>query len=375
MTIRRLTIEHVGPIEKADVTFGDLTVLVGPQATGKSIFLQMLKLLVDARSILDILETYGIAWDRNLGDFLDVYLGEGMRGIWREGSRVRLNGRVVDLEKLVAPKRARGERAAFFFIPAQRVLTLSRGWPRPFSDYSPADPFVVRDFSETIRQLLQRGLVKEIFPSPGLEDEASRLLRENVFAEFGLQIDDQALQRRLVLSGGGHQLPFMVWSAGQREFVPLLLGFHFLQLSLLHHGVSCVIIEEIEMGLHPRAISAVLLLVLELLSNGYRIFLSTHSTHVLDVVWALRVFQERGASPDRLLELFDVAKTPKTRAMAAKVLTKKAKVYFFERGQTKDISKLDPGSDDAAESGWGGLSGFSGRVADIVARVVNETGG
>lgn len=39
---------HVGPITDAEVTFGDLTVLVGPQATGKSVFLQFLKLLVDS---------------------------------------------------------------------------------------------------------------------------------------------------------------------------------------------------------------------------------------------------------------------------------------------------------------------------------------
>lgn len=374
MTIRRMTIEHVGPIERADVTFGDLTVLVGPQATGKSIFLQFLKLLVDAPRILGILQNHGIDWNRRLGDFLDVYLGEGMRGVWRDESSIRRDVRPVDLQKLVGTKRSSGT-SAMFFIPAQRVLTLSRGWPRPFSDYSPGDPFVVRAFSETIRQLLERGLVNEIFPSPRLEDEVRRLLQENVFATFGLQVDTSGLQKRLVLSGGGHQLPFMVWSAGQREFVPLLLGFHLLQSPTVRVHLPWVVIEEIEMGLHPRAISAVLLLVLEFLSEGYRICLSTHSTHVLDVVWALRVFQERGASPDRLLELFDVAKTRKAKAMAAKVLAKKAKVYFFERGHTKDISKLDPGSDDAAESGWGGLSAFSGRVADIVARVVNETGG
>jgi ABC-type iron transport system FetAB ATPase subunit len=49
----RLQIEHLGPILSADVTFGDLTVIVGPQATGKSIFLQTLKLLIDRDHIHD----------------------------------------------------------------------------------------------------------------------------------------------------------------------------------------------------------------------------------------------------------------------------------------------------------------------------------
>ena len=41
MKIKSLQIEHVGQIVCADVTFGDLSVLVGPQATGKSIFLDL----------------------------------------------------------------------------------------------------------------------------------------------------------------------------------------------------------------------------------------------------------------------------------------------------------------------------------------------
>ena len=34
-------------MNEAEISFGDLTVFVGPQATGKSIALQFLKLLVD----------------------------------------------------------------------------------------------------------------------------------------------------------------------------------------------------------------------------------------------------------------------------------------------------------------------------------------
>jgi hypothetical protein len=39
----RLRIENFGPIVEAEVEFGDLTVFVGPQATGKSLFLQVFK--------------------------------------------------------------------------------------------------------------------------------------------------------------------------------------------------------------------------------------------------------------------------------------------------------------------------------------------
>ncbi|MGQ0592615.1 MAG: AAA family ATPase, partial [Gammaproteobacteria bacterium] len=59
--------------------------------------------------------------------------------------------------------------------------------------------------------------------------------------------------------------------------------------------------------------------------------------------------------------------------VAAEVLKRNARVYYFDRdGSMRDISKLDPGSDDARESGWGGLSEFSGRVNETVAWVVSE---
>ena len=46
------------------------------------------------------------------------------------------------------------------------------------------------------------------------------------------------------------------------------------------------------------------------------------------------------------------------------------RVYYFSReGSVQDISDLDPGAEDDAESGWGGLTEFSGHVGDVVAGV------
>ena len=60
----RLKLENVGPITAADLRLGDLTVLVGPQATGKSIFLQFLRLLLDAGPIFRTLRKHGLDWDK-----------------------------------------------------------------------------------------------------------------------------------------------------------------------------------------------------------------------------------------------------------------------------------------------------------------------
>ena len=380
MSTTTLQASHLGPIEQADVRFGDLTVLVGPQATGKSILLQFLKLLVDTGAVLDELKRYGLEWKKDIGRFLDVYLGEGMHGIW-EGRRTTLTfqGEAVDLRKLISRQR-RDKRESLFFIPAQRVLTLGKGWPRPFTDYSPGDPFAVRDFSEKIRVHVDAGIGSEeaLFPQTRrLKMEIRELLQRTVFFQFGLRVDKHGSQKRLVLAGAheGDSLPFMVWSAGQREFVPLLLGLYWLlpPTKVSRRGdIEWVVIEELEMGLHPQAISVVMLLVLELLSRDYRVCISTHSPHVLDVVWALSVFRQHNADARRLLDLFDVRVTQNMRSMVEHVLAKNVRVYYFDpvsRG-TRDISNLDPAAGDAAEAGWGGLTEFSGRVSDVVATVV-----
>jgi hypothetical protein len=380
MRVRALSVSRVGPIGEAEIRFGDLTVLVGPQATGKSILLQFLKLLVDTGAVLAHLRRYGLHWERNVAQFLDIYLGEGMGGIWREGeSRISLNGLHVDIQDLVS-RQKRNKDETLFYIPAQRVLTLRDGWPRPFSDYSAGDPFAVRDFSEKLRLLLEGGPAGDglLFPQTRrLRPELRDLLAETVFSGFGLQVDERGRQKRLVLGPAGTpgSLPFMVWSAGQREFVPLLLGFYWLlrpTKTPRRDKLQWAVIEELEAGLHPKAIASVLLVVLDLLARGYRVCLSTHSPHVLDLVWALKVIQSHGAAPGKLLELFGVRSTLAMNSLAETVLTMDARVYFFDptHGRVADISGLDPGSAEAAEAGWGGLTEFSGRVADVVADVV-----
>ena len=64
------------------------------------------------------------------------------------------------------------------------------------------------------------------------------------------------------------------------------------------------------MGLHPRAIDVVLLIVLELISRGYRVCLSTHSSQVLEALWALRPPESEWGLPEALLGVFDAPARP-----------------------------------------------------------------
>ena len=375
----KLEIRNLGQIGEASISFGDLTVLIGPQAAGKSIALQLLKLLVDTGFVQGELRRYGLDWSGDVNQLLDVYFGEGMHSILALGStRIEWNRSPVDLVA-IAKRKQRSEKQSLFLIPAQRVLTLRDGWPRPFSDYAAGDPFAVREFSETLRRLLETEFTKvNLFPERKRLKEAFRsLLARDVFGGFELRVDKPRSQKRLVLgpTGSTEVLPQMVWSAGQREFIPLLLGFYWLMPPTkvsLRSDIRWVVIEELEMGLHPRAISGVLLMVLELLRRGYRVCLSTHSPQVLEMAWAMRNLKESRASADALLRVFGVRPDQTLRRVAETALAKTVNVYHFDRGssQVHDISNLDPSAQSSFEASWGGLSEFSERANTEVASAV-----
>jgi energy-coupling factor transporter ATP-binding protein EcfA2 len=374
-----LQVSHLGPIQSADIQFGNLTVLVGPQASGKSILLQTLKLVLDHRSVSSTLRREGYDWQGKREQFAELFFGEGMENVWSEKTAVTWSGKPISLATMAQSRIRSDSNDSLFYIPAHRVLTLKNGWPRHFGDYTPGDPYVVQDFSERLRMLMEAGLGRgtAIFPQGGRLTEATRsLLKRGIFGDYELKQELSGLQKRLVLQRGKERsLPFMVWSAGQREFSPLLLGLYHLMPSgkvSRRKGVDWVVLEEPEMGLHPRAITAVLFLVLELLHRGYRVCISTHSPHVLDLLWAIRVLIERKAGPEWILKLFDISNLPRNREIAASILKQEIRVHYLDREEevSKDISRLDPESDSPHETNWGGLIEFSARTADVVADFV-----
>ena len=106
-----LQLKNIGQITDADIRFGDLTVFVGPQATGKTIALEFLKLAVDLDGIQETMGRYGLDWSGELRDFFDLYFGEGMQGLWQDGqSEFRWRGSPVPLNLLLkrSPRRKVG---------------------------------------------------------------------------------------------------------------------------------------------------------------------------------------------------------------------------------------------------------------------------
>lgn len=233
--VNRIRAKNIGPVREADIRLGDLTVFVRPQATGKSIFLQMLKLLVDKASIHKTMRYFGMGQTVDASAFFDLYFGEGMASIWTQGESCLMldqaRKKQTNLTDYARPGRTEIPEK-MFYIPAQRVTSLRDGMTHPFNVYRAGDPFVLRDFSNKLHWILQNeiGLDEDVFPRQNrLSAELRKPLEEHIFNNFALRTDTSAHQHRLVLkSNSGRPLPYLVWSAGQREFVPLLLGLYWL---------------------------------------------------------------------------------------------------------------------------------------------------
>lgn len=375
-----LTVEALGPIRVAEVRFGDLTVLTGPQASGKSVLLQLLKLVIDRTAIERRMRDQNLVW-RGRDDFFDAYFGEGMRSLAGANTRVSVDGVPFDLAPDDTGSRSDTGHERVAYVPAQRVMSIRDGLTRPFGEYRAGDPYVLRAFSADVHDVVQKELSAEgpIFPRPQRFNEPLRnVVAANVLADWELRVEAGGLEKRFVLADptadAPAALPFLTWSAGQREFVPLLLGLYRLMPagSRPRRGrLEWAVIEEPEMGLHPRAIAATMAFVLELLRRGYRVALSTHSTQVLDVVWGLRRLQNANAHWEDVLRMLGLEHERDLRRAAERALETTVATYYLERGApTRDISDLDPLAEDAAEAGWGGLTAFSERVATVVAEVM-----
>ncbi|MDE0017206.1 MAG: AAA family ATPase [Candidatus Poribacteria bacterium] len=381
--MERIELTSLGQIREADISFGDLTVFVGEQASGKSILLQLVKLFLDAGDITRTLKKHGFDWQKNTDNFLSLYFGEGMQTIWsKDETKVTVDK--VDFTPRKALSRRRKDEN-LFLIPAHRVVTLKDGWPRSFTDYTTSDPYVVKEFSEQLRLLMEAGLgsgERAIFPQVGRMNKTIRdAIGKSIFGEAEVRLDRSGLRKRIVLDVAGSQLPFMVWSTGQREFTPLLLGLYWLMPSgkaQKKDNINWVIIEEPEMGLHPQAISALLLIFLELLRRGYKVIVSTHSAQILELIWAIRFIAKSNSAPTRLRQLLDLNANAYSYDLTETILNGKTfRTYYFSRQDSvvgvKDISTLDAEDPDEAISNWGGLTLFSTKSADVVTEAVWES--
>jgi predicted ATP-dependent endonuclease of OLD family len=379
--MKKLKLTNLGQIKKADIEFGDLTLFIGAQATGKSILLQLIKLLLDSGDIVNTIKKNGYDWEGDINNLIELYFGEGMRNIWSKNTEIYSNDKSIDLDRLLNENSRKKEQ--LFFMPAQRVLTIENGWPRLFRSFNGA-PYVVRNFSEHLLLLMQQGLGNKgspIFPQKGrLKQELRDALDHSIFHGAQVELNTTGMSKSIQINMNGNRLSFMSWSAGQREFMPLLLGFYWLMpisKASKKSDIDWVVIEEPEMGLHPQAILSVILMCLELLHRGYRLLISTHSPVLLEAVWAIRFLREQNTDIKYLYKLFALKSSARTTKLFENILNHKTfSTYYFDQKEdgvyVRDISSLDPFDPDPAIADWGGLTSFSSQASDVVSQAIQE---
>ena len=376
--MEQFSIKNLGPISEASVEFGDLTFLVGPQATGKSLFLETLKLVSDGGHIVRTLDTYSYATGR-VENILNAYYGDGMSKLWREETSATYGERTYSgtswlLEKDHEPS----PKESLLYIPAQRILSISDGRPKNFMEFDAATPYVLRHFSEALRlffgqvTLMGDGMIGFKSDVGGAHHQTILYSRaeQEIFNHADITIEEDRGQKKLFQRIDGMRVPFMSWSTGQKEFIPLLFVFYRL---VDGEPYKYVIIEEPEMGLHPRAINTIILQLLIFMQAGYRIIVSTHSPMFLEFAWAFNFLQSLKMAHfnEALAEILSMNKWE--MGMTDKVSTKTIRTYFFQRNSdgkvsTKDISSLDVDDDDTIISEWGGLSSFASKASEVVSK-------
>ncbi len=382
----KLEINNFGPIKKADIDFGNLTFLIGPQASGKSLSLELLKLIIDKQHIISTLRNYNYILSKTEAkNILDWYFGDGLSGLFKDETKIYLNGNSFspqDLLKTIVKQKASEQQAeSVFYVPAQRILTIADGRPKNFMEYDISSPYVLRRFSEVLRVFLQGGLGNPdtIFPMRNsLKNAVRTSIKETIFHDGKVVIDTTGEQRKMKLEVDSLRIPFMAWSAGQREFMPLLLAVYCLSgpptQVIQKDQYQWVVIEEPEMGLHPKAIQSVLLEIIELVQSGYKVVVSTHSVTFLEFVWAfnnIRSLDENNFK-SAMCEMFGISTNSTASRLFDEFKCKTINTFYSAKdfsadGVTfTDISSLDAFSENTDISEWGGLSSFAGKSSDIV---------
>ena len=274
--MKHLQIEKFGPIRSLDVQLGDLTILLGPQASGKTLFLQMLKLLVDKDYVVQNLEKYNYVIDRQPDKILNYYFGDRLSSMWNKNTIVKAGEQTYKKGFLIKEEK-KNAKEKLFYIPAQRILSISDGRPKNFMEYDISSPYILRNFSETLRVFFQNGMGNEhlIFPlNNRLKGGMKKSFNDAIFHGGQVVIDEQPRQKKMRMKVGDTSLPFMTWSAGQKEFMPLLMAIYCLtdlsSKTINKNQYKYVVIEEPEMGLHPRAIQSVILQILEFIKLLYQ---------------------------------------------------------------------------------------------------------
>lgn len=349
--MRRLTVEEFSCIDSADLELRRLTVLVGPQASGKSVLAKLtyffLSLLHEQYLLLEDAQTFESfkdyirerfrewfpvsAWgprkfriefaagpfeirltrveykgalSENIRVWISPFFEEHYQNLLEQfntalrkarslepGSTIELSWKIRDTsERVLVKALGRDYVGGQLFIPAGRAFFTSIGKAvSVFEHGGLLDPLTIR-FGRFYARVRERRYL-----NPRRERPTRKLIHDLMAELFGGQVRHERDKEYVELKDG-RRIPFSALSSGQQELLPLLEGIEYASgdSSRLMH------IEEPEAHLFPSAQSRLVeaLAQLTYLNKGTDLLLTTHSPYVLakfnNLIKAGELFQQRG---------------------------------------------------------------------------------
>jgi hypothetical protein len=358
----RLVIHNFGPIADADIEIRDLTVFVGPQATGKSLAAQLLYFFrrfeqVSAGVLGDSPDDVMTkALQRWLGVDPSLYAGPGARCDWHlkngsppasfyvDGQGLHASVDPGRLSRHVsAPTLDPSSEPEHVYIPAGRSLySFVPPFAQPTSLLEPLGvvwPGYILAFYRTLGGWTHfrwqfRG---EIVLDQRNQDRLAYFhKRMRSVVKGSVEYGPGTISLRL----GERRFPVTTLASGQMEAWPFFVIIEAL-LSASRLDGACIYFEEPEAHLHPGAQRAIMQAIAYLARQGCRFVLTTHSPYVLYALNNQLMAGEIAKQDGRLPEGVDTE---------AALLPGQVSAYRFGAdGQVHDIMDTETGLIDADE--------------------------
>ncbi len=261
--LNRVVIKHFRCLREVDVPLRPLTVLVGPNDAGKSVFLLALRNLAEYRGFEGV-----DSWRLENRNLIQI------KGILADGGRIEVD-RADGLRVMTKEGTDPLTPVALYDLPSGGVSMQSQGFP---DEHGPPQMGVQGDGAPALLDYLLRRDRKRFF---ALVDA----LRELVpgLEEVEIATPESNTRRIDLVIEQGLRIPADQASAGLR----LLIFF----AALAYHPSppKLVLLEEPENGVHPKRLGDVMRLLREITrgvhgDSAAQVVLTTHSPHLLDFV-------------------------------------------------------------------------------------------
>ncbi|MCH7885707.1 MAG: AAA family ATPase [Planctomycetes bacterium] len=261
--LERVQIENFRCLRKVDVPLRPLTVLIGPNDSGKSVFLLALKQLVEYERFIAL-----DAWRAEERNVIRISGNLGDCGRIEVGRAPGLQLFTVDGQNPLCP-------LGFYHLPSSGA---SMQCSEHFDVHGPPEMGLSGQFAPALLDFLLRRDRKRF---DALVDAMRSLVPG--LEEINIATPDPGMVRIDLVIEDGLRLPADRASAGLR----LLIFF----VALAYHPSPrrFILIEEPENGVHPKRLEDVMRLLREITEGRHgdhaaQIVLSTHSPHLLDYV-------------------------------------------------------------------------------------------